>query len=260
MIFIDSKAKTLLCYMPIVICLLSLMSPIVQANHPSHSNKLSVLTEQWFPFNYKNADGDIVGSNTEAVHEIMTLSQLPYEIYIHNWKNALLQTQRDSNTLLFTIFKTPEREQKFHWLCPISTKITNSFYALSNRDISINSLEELKQYSVAITEESYPQHLLIESGFVVGENLQLVSTNDNSIERLLRKRVDIIVETENAINTELAEKSIARNTVKKVYSLDYDKQLDACMAINKNVNPETLKKLKQAHQQWLKRNPQISSK
>lgn len=233
-----------------------LLYSLLLFTHVSHaSTKLSVLTEDWYPFNYQYGD-QVIGSSTIYVKQLLEQAQLDYEIEVREWSEAYAILSSEPNTLLYSTFKTPSRTPLFHWICPINHPIYSSIYALSNRqDISAQNFKDLKAYSMGITQETYPYNLFKSLGFIEGKHLHVTKNNSSNLGMLLRGRVDIIAESDMAIVEMLKQHHVPQSHVKKILFIEDPNQPDICLAISKNTAPKLVDKLQQAHKQLLEQKP-----
>lgn len=233
-----------------LLCLLLFFVHLANAN-----DKVFVLTEDWYPFNYKD-ESTVAGSSTEYVKRLLEHANIDYQIEIREWSEAYAILKSEPNTLLYSTFKTPKRAPLFHWVCPINQPVFSSVYALSDRlDIEANNFTELKSYSVGITAETYPYHLFKDLGFDEGKNLQVTKNNSSNLGMLLRKRVDLIVESDIAIIEMMKAHNIAENKLKKLMTIEDPDQPEICLAINKNTSLDVVEKLQQAHKQLQTKTP-----
>lgn len=233
--------------------LLSLL--LVTASASCANTKLSVLTEDWYPFNYQKGE-QVVGTSTEFVKQLLDIAEVEYQIEIREWSEAYAILKNEPNTLLYSTFKTPKRAPLFHWICPINEPVFSSAYALSDRlDISATTYEELKPYSIGITQETYPYHLFKDLGFVEGENIQATKNNSSNLGMLLRRRVDIIIESDIAIVEMMQKHKVNQSSIKKLMTIEDPDLPEICLAISKSTSDEVVQKLKQAHKKLLRQQP-----
>lgn len=210
--------------------------------------KLSVVTETWFPFNYFDDNSDIVGSSTELVQAVLAHANIDYEINLYPWQRAFSYARTHKNTLIYSIFRTPIREDLFHWICPITKRTVHSVYKLTNRkDIKINAASDLAKYSINLTRGTFPHEFFLSKGMKEGVNLQLTATNDSNILMLLKNRVDLIVEAEMAIFQMINELELPAGAVEKVYTFDEMNQAPICMALSKGTPEHIVEKIRQSH-------------
>ncbi len=115
-------------------CLLSLV-----LYGPVQATRVEVVTTDAPPFNM--LDGETPsGFATDILREV-TQAGLDHHIQFLPWPRALLHVKHDPNTLIYTISRTPEREQQFEWIGPFA-RHQGHFYKLSSRtDMQLDSLQ-----------------------------------------------------------------------------------------------------------------------
>jgi polar amino acid transport system substrate-binding protein len=210
--------------------------------------KLSVVTENWYPFNYLDKNGEIAGSSTKRLKSILEHANIPFEIKLYPWQRSYSLARTQQNTLIYSIFRTPIREEMFHWVCPISTKAIHSVYKLSKRvDIKINSINDLADYSINVTRGTFPHEFFLGKGMEEGVNLQLTATNEANLLMLIKNRVDLIVEVEVGVFQMLRDLDLPAETIEKAYTFDEMNQAQSCMAISKGTPQHIIDKIRQSH-------------
>ncbi len=129
---------------------------------------LQLFTESAPPFNYGTGTGAeraVEGSSVEIVNEIQARSGYVNKINLSTWTDAYSLPQYLPNSAVFTTARTPERENMFQWVGPISTHRTY-FYTLSSSKITIGSLEQAKALrSIATPKEWYTHDFLRNNNF-----------------------------------------------------------------------------------------------
>lgn len=209
---------------------------------------LSVVTENWYPFNYLDENGVLTGRSTELVKAILEHANIPFEIRVYPWQRSYSLARTQKNTLIYSIFRTPIREELFHWVCPISKKAIHSVYKLSKRvDIKINSKNDLSNYSINVTRGTFPHEFFLGKGMEEGVNLQLTATNEANLLMLIKNRVDLIVEVEVGVFQLLKGLGLPADTIEKAYTFDEMNQAQSCMAISKGTPQHIIEKIKQSH-------------
>ncbi|WP_417465788.1 substrate-binding periplasmic protein [Kordiimonas sp.] len=78
-----------------------------------------VYTEEFPPYNFTNSEGGVDGVATANVRQILDASDITYEMKVVPWPRAMARALQDENSLIYTIARTPEREELFDWLVPI---------------------------------------------------------------------------------------------------------------------------------------------
>ena len=105
----------------------------ISTNNLSPSDKLLVVTESWFPYNYLDSKGEITGSSTAVVTSVLKHANITYEIDLYPWQRSYSIAIAQDNILIYSIYRTPSRENFFHWICPLLSSPLHSFYKLSSR-------------------------------------------------------------------------------------------------------------------------------
>jgi len=89
------------------LCLISLLVCLGSAANAQH---LRVVTENWPPYNFFNQNDQIVGSSTEVVRAVLEKAGFSYSIEVYPWARSYSIAQNNSNVLIYTILRTPFRE------------------------------------------------------------------------------------------------------------------------------------------------------
>ena len=142
----------------IVICLFSQISVIYAGNVP----KLTIMTEEWAPYNFHK---EVVVKGISADMLVLMLGRAGSKqgrnnIKIYPWARAYKTIQQEPDTLLFTTTRTEKRENMFKWVGPIF-EIEFNIYALKNRNIKINSFEDIRKYKIGTLRGDVTEDLLI---------------------------------------------------------------------------------------------------
>ena len=175
--------RTLACLLSLVLC------------GPAHAMRIDVVTTDAPPFNMLDGDAPS-GFATDILREVLQQAGLDYHIQFLPWPRALLHVKQAPNTLIYTISRTPEREQQYEWIGPFA-RHQGFFYKLSSRaDIRLDSLQEVRKYRVATVRGDAQTDLMLKLDIVDPDRLQLVSDGDTTIRLLLAGRVDLVIANE----------------------------------------------------------------
>ena len=146
---------------------------------------IQIVTEKAKPLSYfdKN-NGEIKGYAQELVRAVMEEADLNYNIDIYPWSRTYREGLSTKNTLIFSIGRTEEREDKFIWLGEIIT-VQNYIYQLrGNNPKKISDLADLKNAPIAISKNTLNYEHLKSMGFT-----NLVSlTNYPQVFKLLERQ------------------------------------------------------------------------
>lgn len=221
-----------------LIGLLCLVVPHIQA---SSFEQLNFATEDYAPFNYV-ADNKIQGLAVELLQQIWRMEGLPREpaIALYPWARAWQQTLADHNHVLFTVARTPERENLFQWACPIF-EARYVLLASKAQNIQINSPDDLQHYTLGAVRSDISEKMLID---MMGHDKNILSTSDMKyhLELLEKGRIHMIVYEQLSALKMLREAGRDPDDFEAVYSLY---SLPLCFAFNKSVDPETVARFSQ---------------
>lgn len=83
------------------------------------ANPLRIVTENMPPYNYQDDSGKVSGPSAEVVHELLKSMNLTVKMEVYPWARAYREATNAPNVLIFSIVRTPQREDDFHWLSGI---------------------------------------------------------------------------------------------------------------------------------------------
>ncbi|QTN30385.1 transporter substrate-binding domain-containing protein [Rhodoferax sp. AJA081-3] len=109
----------------------------------SAGEALTAYTEEWRPFNFMNESNEIDGFTTAIVRKIAADLDTKTDIQLVPWSRALEFTQRNKNSLIYSIYRVPERESLFKWVGPIY-QVDTMLWGIQDRDLSIKNIEDAK--------------------------------------------------------------------------------------------------------------------
>lgn len=152
---------------------------------------MQVVTEDLRPFNYLE-NGEIVGSSTAVVRKVLQEAKVEAKFQLHPWARSYAMAQRDENTLIYTINRTPAREEKFKWIGLLGAEENDIFFfkLAANSKVQVQTLEQAKQYSIGVSLHDVNHEILKSEGF---NRIHAVSQFNQSVQMLLRDRIDLIV-------------------------------------------------------------------
>ncbi|MCO7190659.1 MULTISPECIES: transporter substrate-binding domain-containing protein [unclassified Pseudoalteromonas] len=209
--------------------------------------QLHVVTEQWVPYNFINPQGEVDGRATQKVREVLDAAGIRYEILLFPWARAMKIAQTQPNTMIYSIFRTPERETRFEWACPLLRPVKEHLFRLTSRnDIQLNSLDDAKRYITAMVRGSVAHEYLIARGFKGGVNLDLSADPSSLAKKLLAGRVDFLMTTEFTIYEALRLIDQPYEVVTSALEVRDRSGERACMAFHPNTDSEIINKVRRA--------------
>jgi len=215
------------------------------------SEEVLVVTENWPPYNYLNKDGELVGNSTAIVHQILSDADITYKTRVYPWARSFQIAYQKKNTLIYSIYKTKERENKFHWFCPIIKPTPMHFYKMKdNSSVQFNNIEQAKQFTIGIIRGDWSHSYLLNLGFEEGEQLDLAPEMSINTSKLIAGRINLLVNSELGMRLELKKHNRPFSSVTKLFTIDLTGQNEICMAINKTSSKELIKKISVAFEHF----------
>lgn len=153
---------------------LALALALVVGTSPARTadNPVQTVTEIFFPFQYVDTDGTERGFVLQIVEEIVETAKIDTDIQFMTWTRALKIAEKVPDTLIFSIMRTPSREQGFHWIAPVASIPHAALFSAAGRRLpTYPTLEGYKAHSVCAQEGTPDYETLLDAGFIEGVNL-----------------------------------------------------------------------------------------
>ncbi len=207
---------------------------------------ITVVTENWKPYNYEE-NGVLKGTSTEIVRAVLNRVGIKYTISVYPWARAYLMAQREKNMMIYTIIRTPIRENLFKWIKPLAEPDRVSFYKLAERkDIVIHSLEDVKKYTVGVVREDVKHQYLISHGFEDGKHVESVERQEQNINKLIVKRIDLAIFSKINLSSEMKSFGVLDGKLEEVFLLF---EVTPYMAFSKSTSDEMVEKVVKSYNQ-----------
>ncbi len=209
--------------------------------------RLTILTEQWLPYNYLNDQGEIVGNATRTVKSRLQEAGIPYRIQMMNWARSYHMARQLPNHAVYSTYRTTEREPYFHWFCPLTEHEPIYVFRLTdNRDIKVESEADLTHYTIAVNRSDWTHDYLLALGLKEGEQMDVSADQDVVMTKFLAGRVQLAMNTLPAMAEVLKAKGLAVEAAEPVWLLSSAATLPVCLALNKHSDPELVQKLRRS--------------
>lgn len=128
------------------------------------ANPLWVITHLEPPFSYRDERGRLAGYAVELTQNVLVEAGLQTEILVAPWERIIGESRSKSDVLVFSLARTAEREDDFHWVTPI----TQNAYSIFGHTPSIDSkvLADLPKHSkIAVLNGDFRQSIVEKAGF-----------------------------------------------------------------------------------------------
>ena len=214
-------------------------------------DSVQVVTENFYPYNYLDENAQIVGQSTELVKQVLNNADVDFSLALYPWTRAMSLASDKPNVLIYTILRTPEREPDFHWICPVAPKRLHKLFRLQQRpDVVVNSLQDIKNYSIAVTRDTFLHKFMLQLGLIEGQNLQVTADDKVNITLFLAGRVDLLAEFDDSLSRTLIADNPQQSLMTPVFSLPADAYPEYCMALSKATPLELVEKIRAAHHKF----------
>lgn len=150
---------------------------------------LNFYTEEWIPFNYTNEAGTVDGFSTAIIRKIAQNIGTKVVIEPQPWSRALRSVQVSENKVIYSIYRTPEREKLFKWVGPIY-KVETVLWGLRESKLPIKNLEDAKNFKIAVQADSAYVTELQKRGFNSSKVVTDHATQE--IEMVIRGVADLV--------------------------------------------------------------------
>ncbi len=154
---------------------------------------LKYMTEDYPPNNFINEYGILTGASVEIVKAMWKdMGIEEQEIHLYPWARAYQQILTNEGQVLFTMSRSESRIPLFKWVGPLSSsKHLIVGYKSDKTVITIDSLPQLSQYSVAAVRADVGEQILLSKG--VPESIIVVSSvMKDAIRNLVDGKVDLL--------------------------------------------------------------------
>jgi len=160
-----------------------------------HASALEVVTTDNPPFNF--VEGEVpAGLGTEVLQAIAADAGFEPHIVFLPWQRALLEVDKRPDTLIYTLARTPEREQRFEWIGPFAPRKVFFWKLKARADVVVNSLEDVRRYRVATVRQDAQTDLMFAKGLVNADKDSLLTNGDSSVRMLFTQRADLVANSE----------------------------------------------------------------
>ncbi|MEP1445398.1 MAG: transporter substrate-binding domain-containing protein [Paraglaciecola sp.] len=208
------------------------------------ASQLQVVTELSPPYQTQLND-EVSGTATKLVRTLLSKSGLSATINMYPWARAYQKALSEPNTLIYSIAKTDERMELFHWLLPV-VHYKFGLVALRERhDLQNIALDEVSNFTLAVQRNDVAHKWALDSGLEEGKQLIICSDIGCSWKLLLNKKVDFIVESPELIAGMLVQYEQNTSAATHVVAIP-ELDITGYLAANINIEPSILKALQLA--------------
>ena len=178
-------------FKPLLLCFALGPPGVLSHSYTSDNAPLTLVTEELHGFQ-EAENGRLTGGKIGTVMlDALERLDIKTQVQVLPWSRAYKMAQSRPNVLIFSLVRTPQREDAFIWIKHLLTLPTFAFAAEQSKLKNINTLEALKTHVISVKRHDVAHELLLQQGFVEGVNLAVAGTNQAALSMLLQGHVEI---------------------------------------------------------------------
>jgi polar amino acid transport system substrate-binding protein len=197
------------------------------------------MTEEYPPYNMTK-EGKLTGISVEVLELVLQevgSKKAVADIQVLPWARSYSIVQNKKNTMLFSMFRTKQRENLFQWVGPIdSSKI--ALIGKKERKIKIDDVSDMKKYKIGTVKDDVAELTLKELGVTSFDSISGTNSIETSIKKLDRNRIDLFAYVYETKSWKID--NFQPEDYENVYTL---KKNDLYFAFHKETDPKLVKEL-----------------
>jgi len=160
------------------------------------------------PYNYTNEQGEFSGIALLILNELFKKININPKIEIMPWARAYRISTHEPNVLIFSMARTPKRENKFHWLLPVSPTNVWLFTLPEQEHLQVKSLKDINRQTIGIVRNSSYVNFLLAHPNIDNSIIIKGVIYESLYKMLVHGRIELLVapiQVINFLNTKLVE-------------------------------------------------------
>jgi len=176
-----------------------------------------VVTEHLPPYQI-GKDNNLIGGSVGIEIQKLIKAVLPEStIEVVPWARAHQIALRRPNTIIFSLVRTPEREDKFMWIGKVA-QIRTELITLRDSDLQpVETLSELKNIRIGVKRQDAVATFLNENGFEYGKELVEIVFTMSTMRMLEKGRVETVPSNQQIIEFYCESAGCANSDFKTLY-------------------------------------------
>lgn len=181
-----------------------------------HAQTMAIYCEDDRPLQFYDQNRQLTGLSVDVLQEIQKRVGNKDSIQVVPWSRGMDKLNKNPNTILMTMARTPEREALYQWIGPI-TSVEYALYGKASSEININSIEEAKKIRlIGVYRDDIRDQTLTRLGF---KNLDRASSNISSFKKLMIGRVDVYADSKISVESVAIASGYKVSDVKLIFPL-----------------------------------------
>jgi polar amino acid transport system substrate-binding protein len=152
--------------------------------------KINLMAEILPPFQYYDENNILTGISIEIIEQIKSKINSKDPVKIVPWSRGLKITKKKKNSALFSMLRTPDRENLFKWVGPL-VEFSVVFFKKTGNPIELKSVEDAKKVKkIGVTKNVGNHEMLLAKGF---KNLDVLQSgaDEKNIKKLVKGRINL---------------------------------------------------------------------
>lgn len=207
---------------------------------------LSLYCEDDRPLQFYDENKKLTGLSVEVVQEIQRRIGNKDRIQVVPWSRGVDKLNKEPNSFLFTMARTPDREHLYQWIGPILF-IEYGLYVKADSTIHIQKLEDAKKIGlIGVYRDDIRDQTLSKLGFT---NLDRASSASSSFKKLMIGRIAAYADakkgvaiTANLAGYQASDVKLAYDLFKNPLYIAVSRNTDAAIVAQWNSTLEDMKK------------------
>ncbi len=223
---------------------LGVVAPLALASD-NNKQQIHIVTEQLPPYQIIEPDNSLSGFAVDIIKSTMARSHYAYSLKSYPWVRSYNLAQKKANHCIFSLVRLKSREKLFKWVGALSKANNVALWALKDQNIVVTTLEDAKNYTIAVIRDDVAHTGLVERGFVEGKHLYVLDDIKSLINIFItRPEIDLIIADDTTINFRAELVGVDIQHWQRVYEIE-DFSLEFFFACSKKTSDRVVKHLAQ---------------
>lgn len=157
----------------------------------SGDEKIFAVTEELPPYSFTE-NKKLTGFSVQVAEEILRRAGYDFQMNSYPWSRSYMLARTNPNVMIFTMARTAERENDFHWIGSLGARKLYLFKLAARKEIQIKNLDDVKRYKIGVDRNDALEQFLRERGFEIDKNLDRSPDEIANVNKLLIGRIDFI--------------------------------------------------------------------
>lgn len=182
------------------------------------------------------------------IESILKHTGQPYVLRYAPFKRGLDLLEKTRNALMYTVSRTPAREDTYHWIGRVSPAKDNRayLYRLKTRtDIELTDLNSVRPYRIGVGRGDLFRRFFEDHGF---EHLEPANQRRQNLQKLLAGRIDLIATHSFRIPITCKAVGVTTDVLAPAYQLHGLVSYGGFMVTSKNSDPAFRRMMTEAYE------------